>query len=138
LNVKLLRIFFHVPPLLLEPPNPLVELPGLPKSHCGGVVGGVIGSPNGLCDEFDVSSWSDSSTGEMTIPSESLDDHGDIVVVVEDIFEEFDVCLVECERVRANCENADGADARLLRGADDGMDCAMPGDDRRSLRVERR
>jgi hypothetical protein len=50
LNVKELLIFFHAPPLLLDPTNP-DELVGLPKSHCGGVVGGVIGSPTASGDD---------------------------------------------------------------------------------------
>lgn len=142
--MKLLRIFFHVPPLLLWPAYPL-ELDGLPNSHCGGVVGGVIGSPKGLCDDAEVSSVSPMSMGEMTIASDSFDDHGEITAVPDDrdgtidILEEFDACLVECERVRANCENVDGAEALLpTAGADDGMLEDIDGDDRRSFLVDRR
>jgi len=82
LKVKLLLIFFHVPaPWLLEPP----ALIGLPKSLCGGVVGGVIGSPKGLGDCAELSSVrpADRSAGDMDIGSEELEDQGEITAVAE-------------------------------------------------------
>lgn len=60
------------------------------------------------------------STGEITIPSESFDDHGDSTAVPEDLegtddsFEELEACLVECDRLRAKCENVEGADCLLV------------------------
>lgn len=101
-------------------------------------MGGVIGSPKGLEDDAEVSSVRPISTGEMTIPSESLDDHGESPAVPEETLDELEACLAECERVRANCENVDGADALLpTAGADEGNELDIDGDDCRSLRVGR-
>ena len=81
----------------------------------------------------------------MTIASDSFDDQGDRTAVPDDldgtdeIFDELDACLVECESVRANCEKDDGAEALFpAAAADEGSDVYIDGDEGRSLRVERR
>ena len=84
------------------------------------------------------------STGEMTIASDSFEDHGEstaweFLEGTGETLDELDACLVECDNVLAKCENDEGADALLLTaGADEGGDAIMEGDDRRSLRVDRR
>jgi hypothetical protein len=85
------------------------------------------------------------STGEITMPSESFDDHGDSTAVPEDLegtddsFEELEAFLVECDKLRAKWEKVDGADCLLIAGcAEAGIEFVIDGDDRRSLRVERR
>ena len=106
-------------------------------------MGGVIGPSKGLADDCEVSSVRPMSMGEMTMASDSFDAHGDSTAVLDGRdgtdFDELEACLVECDNVRANCENVDGADCLFgTAGAEDGSDEVIDGDDRRSFRVDLR
>lgn len=107
-----------------------------------------MGSPIALGEDTELSSVRPISAAEMICPgSDPFEDQGESTADEARAeggcgLEEFEVCRVECESVRANCEKVDGAEERLCGGAeagiDEDIDEIIEGEERRSFRLDRR